>query len=214
MKKTLIAVATALTLSASIALAAPANETSYYVGVDLGAGGLLNNFNNGVTGGDNANKTAFVYGFNGGILSPVNSKGFSWGGELGYTQYSEVKVNNPDDITAQKVPVRGKSVNFLGVLKFEPAMLGGFNVIGKAGMAYMMQSIVGGPSPAAHHDANGFVPMFAVGLGYDIPDMPVAVDVTYQYTVGINPNNGTAYTAGSIATQPAYAVLANIKYVF
>ena len=208
MKKTLIAVATALTLSTSIALASA--PTGFYVQGQLGMGGVQGQDSQDPFTGDqlsSSGKQKVAFGFGLGYLTPTSNSAVAFGPELSMTHYSKQDV----DLNAVKVGTFDtNSLNIAGVLKLAPMSFDGVYMLGKVGIAYMMQTSNLTTSGGGKSQSNTYSPLLAAGLGYDFGNF--GVNVTGQYVFGIKTPDYTVASTGSNA--PAFAVMAGVTYAF
>jgi hypothetical protein len=214
MKKTLIAVATALTLSTSAALAAD-QAGKLYVAGQLGYGAVQGTPNtNVVAAGNNVAQSAngltkLAAAGSVGYLMPTSNAAVSFGPELSFIHFSSQTIQN-STTKASVGTLRTEAFALSGVLKIAPAHWNNYYLAGKAGIAYVTQT---GHIDASTGDAqaNNYSPLLATAVGYDTGS-EWGYNLTYQYLAGVNSNNATQGTSSN--NTPAYAVLAGVTYTF
>jgi outer membrane immunogenic protein len=225
--------------------AAPASygtAPGWYVGLGAGLGGMdtpkLNSDEKSPA--DVQSHSEDIMGFAarlyGGYMWDIASvEGLQLGLELGYTYYQDnkYKLGGLYDNSGVLMPnsyihwdYKGYNVDLLGVAKYNFAQTG-WNVIGKAGAAYVSQKFdlnfnnVPTDHPgivvSGHGDKskNKVLPKVAAGVGYDF-NKYVGVSLTGDYIFGTKPKNLSKADDISDMTKVAdvYTVMLNVTYHF
>lgn len=151
-------------------------------------------------GSDTVKQPHYYANIHTGVLFPVNQT-WSFGGQLGYSYYGQVKENGNLVLlgkTESKVSI--SSINLQGVAK---AKFNQMYVAMHAGLGYFMMNgsgsianVNGGEEQTASQTA--IEPIAGVQLGYDVTDN-VGVYMSYNHVFGANYENGSADTDSNSA---------------
>ncbi|MGD9109044.1 MAG: outer membrane beta-barrel protein [Gammaproteobacteria bacterium] len=236
MKKLLLVTGAAIALgtvgvSSAAVSAAPSKNVGtlpgFYVGVGAGYGGMYTKLNSddirtGTTYGGHSEKTRgfAARGSLGYLWALPQIQNFQLGAELGYNYYPKNKHS------IGKAPVyswnyKGWNADLLAVGKYNFSDTG-FNIIGKAGAAYIRQrttivdtSPIGVEvSPAADsYTKKAVKPEAAIGVGYDI-NQNFGINLVYSHIFGSRPKNPTTVIAGSsLANAKDYTKIASVDTI-
>lgn len=218
MKKTAIALVVAGLAAASVAQAAP-QENTFYAGVKAGQGSFHNNIkHNAVTQALQANpghgyrRNTFTYGVFGGYQI-LNQDNFGLAAELGYDDFGRVKYR-------EKGIIRAKHTNHGAHLSLKGSyeVLDGLDVYGKAGVALVRSDykIYKTGSGTRERDKGRHSlrtsGLFSVGAEYAVlPELAVRLEYQWLTRVGKyrtqdKPNSATNYNPwiGSINVGISY----------
>ncbi|QIM68568.1 porin OmpA [Basfia succiniciproducens] len=175
MKKTAIALAIAGLAAATVAQAAP-QENTFYAGARAGWA----SFHDGVdafhnSDGLSAKKNSVTYGVFGGYQI-LNQNNFGLAVELGYDDYGRIRLIETD-------AKRGKFTNHGVNLSIKPSyeVLDGLDVYARVGAALIRTDYKDYSIDAAGHSLK-VSPTFAAGLEYALPILPeLAMRLEYQW---------------------------------
>ncbi len=198
MRKSLILLTTAAALSFAIAgnaqpLTTHSSQAGAYAGIGLGYGGMdtpeldsAEKNRSTSSSEDIGGAAGRVYG---GYLWQVSN--FLIGPEVGYNAYSNNEYKLSDGVTTSNLTYSGYTIDLLGVVKYPFA--NGFNVFGKAGIAYTSQKIeFDGNAPGISFSQSKTntktLPKVAVGAGYNWTNQ-FSTNVTYSHSFGNAPSS-------------------------
>lgn len=191
MKKTAIALVVAGLAAASVAQAAP-QENTFYAGVKAGQGSFHDGINNNgaikenlISGGYGYRRNTFTYGVFGGYQI-LNQDNFGLAAELGYDNFGRAKLR-ANGQTLAKHTNHGAHLSLKGSYE----VLDGLDVYGKAGVAlvrsdYKLYEVANGTRDhkKSRHSvrASG---LFAVGAEYAVlPELAVRLEYQWLTRVG------------------------------
>ncbi|HHF3794999.1 TPA: porin OmpA [Haemophilus influenzae] len=190
MKKTAIALVVAGLAAASVAQAAP-QENTFYAGVKAGQGSFHDGINNNgaikenLPGDYGYRRNTFTYGVFGGYQI-LNQDNFGLAAELGYDNFGRVKAR-------QNRKTRAKHTNHGAHLSLKGSyeVLDGLDVYGKAGVAlvrsdYKFYEVANGTRDhkKSRHTARASG-LFAVGAEYAVlPELAVRLEYQWLTRVG------------------------------
>lgn len=190
MKKTAIALVVAGLAAASVAQAAP-QENTFYAGVKAGQGSFHDGINNngaikeGLPGDYGYRRNTFTYGVFGGYQI-LNQDNFGLAAELGYDNFGRVKARQ-NRKTLAKHTNHGAHLSLKGSYE----VLDGLDVYGKAGVAlvrsdYKFYEVANGTRDhkKSRHTARASG-LFAVGAEYAVlPELAVRLEYQWLTRVG------------------------------
>ncbi|MGD9153355.1 MAG: outer membrane beta-barrel protein [Gammaproteobacteria bacterium] len=237
MKKLLLVTGAAIALgtvgvSSAAVSAAPSNNTGitlpgFYVGVGAGYGGMYTKLSSAdkrmgtIYGGHSEKTRGFAArGSLGYLWALPQVQNFQLGAELGYNYYPKNKYSIG---TAPRYSwnYKGWNADLLAVGKYNFNNTG-FNIIGKAGAAYIRQKttiVDTSPmgvevSPAAgSYTKKAVKPEAAIGVGYDI-NQNIGINLIYSHIFGSKPKNPTTVIAGSpLANAKDYTKIASVDTI-
>ncbi|MDO4626518.1 MAG: porin OmpA [Pasteurellaceae bacterium] len=214
MKKTAIALAIAGLAAASVAQAAP-QENTFYAGAKAG----WSSFHDGYTQYQNSygyNRNSVTYGVFGGYQI-LNQNNFGLAAELGYDDFGRAKLRT-NGTTVAKHTNHGAHLS----LKASYQVVDGLDVYGRVGAALIRSDYKNAKGASSSAWGNSLdkahslkvSPVFAAGLEYNLPSLPeLAVRLEYQWInkVGKLKNaDGTRYDY----TPSISGVTAGLSYRF
>ncbi|TCP97683.1 OOP family OmpA-OmpF porin [Cricetibacter osteomyelitidis] len=188
MKKTAIALAVAGLAAASVAQAAP-QENTFYAGAKAGWASFHDGFEQfeDAAGDKGTLRNSVTYGIFGGYQI-LNRNNFGLAVELGYDDFGRAKARTYGDTT-------GKMTNHGAHLSIKPSyeVLEGLDVYGRVGAALIRTDYkagkVGGEWTERAHSFK-VSPVFAAGLEYAIPGLTdLALRLEYQWVQGVGKDN-------------------------
>lgn len=198
MKKTAIALVVAGLAAASVAQAAP-QENTFYAGVKAGQGSFHDGINNNgaikedLSGDYGYRRNTFTYGVFGGYQI-LNQDNFGLAAELGYDNFGRVKARQ-NRKTLAKHTNHGAHLSLKGSYE----VLDGLDVYGKAGVAlvrsdYKFYEVANGTRDhkKGRHTARASG-LFAVGAEYAVlPELAVRLEYQWLTRVGNQDKPNTA----------------------
>lgn len=215
MKKTAIALVVAGLAAASVAQAAP-QENTFYVGAKAGQASFHDGIKDQAPG---YHRNSFTYGVFAGYQI-LNRDNFGLATELGYDDFGRVKFRDEGQTVAKHtnhgahLSLKG-SYNLGGLV----SALDGLDVYGKAGAALVRSDYKFYQNGARNHAAGAHSlkvsPMFAAGFEYALPSLPeLAFRLEYQWLTTVGKDNKLAAGDASDYTPWIGSINAGLSYRF